>query len=549
MSINLFGTDGIRGKINLATSDEVAAVTNLIERREISPPILRLIGESLGCSVEGASREKLRVVIGWDDRPANPELAKFLTLGLNFADFEVIHVGLCATPTLHYATLVFDAEFGCMITASHNPVDDSGLKIFTKYGYKTTPEFELELSHKAISLSQEEREINQTDGKNLSEPSMSFESSQWCINNHPKWLSSRYESLSRMIQSNLAYSKNINNPLLIDSSKGTGQFWLSAWLSSNGIEATEVSHQATALNENCGAGDLSPTQEWSFEEAKQSTHILIKQLPICEPGTLVAAALDGDGDRCLLIETTSTGFKVIDGDRIADTFVNCVTNTGFEWHLAASIESDLSLTTNLERFPKQVKVSETAVGDRWLSFRLSERGNNQFLVGNTFPQVIGVEDSGHLVMPSPHPNISECWSLVGDGAMTLVTYLLSLSRYEPSTAMQRGWKQRQSVKNVDRAKWDGVNQLSNMVEQLLHKKLSEFGDVSSWTRTTVAGENNLMLINCSFSASKLSIGVRNSGTQAKISVSARLEYGGTNNGIQETIDAVCDLLAKHMINH
>ncbi|MED5308120.1 MAG: hypothetical protein VYA95_02115, partial [Candidatus Thermoplasmatota archaeon] len=141
------------------------------------------------------------------------------------------------------------------------------------------------------------------------------------------------------------------------------------------------------------------------------------------------------------------------------------------------------------------------------------------------------------------------WSLVGDGAMTLVAYLLSLSNFEPSTAMKRGWKQRQSVKNVDREKWDGENQLSNKVEQLLRKKLSEFGDVSSWARTTVAGENNLMLINCSFSGSKLSIGVRNSGTQAKISVSARLEYGGISNGIQEAIDAVCDLLAKQMINH
>ena len=96
---------------------------------------------------------------------------------------------------------------------------------------------------------------------------------------------------------------------------------------------------------------------------------------------------------------------------------------------------------------------------------------------------------------------------------------------------------------------NGENQLSNKVEQLLRKKLSEFGDVSSWARTTVAGENNLMLINCSFSGSKLSIGVRNSGTQAKISVSARLEYGGISNGIQEAIDAVCDLLAKQMINH
>ena len=82
MGINLFGTDGIRGKINLATTDEEDAVTNLIENREISPPILRLIGESLGRSVEHAPREKLRVVIGWDDRPANLELAKSLTWDL-----------------------------------------------------------------------------------------------------------------------------------------------------------------------------------------------------------------------------------------------------------------------------------------------------------------------------------------------------------------------------------------------------------------------------------------------------------------------------------
>ena len=60
MGINLFGTDGIRGKINMATTDEEDAVTNLIESREISPPIMRLIGESLGRSVETKSREKHR---------------------------------------------------------------------------------------------------------------------------------------------------------------------------------------------------------------------------------------------------------------------------------------------------------------------------------------------------------------------------------------------------------------------------------------------------------------------------------------------------------
>ena len=58
-----------------------------------------------------------------------------------------------------------------------------------------------------------------------------------------------------------------------------------------------------------------------------------------------------------------------------------------------------------------------------------------------------------------------------------------------------------------------------------------------------------MLITCLFDNTKLSIGVRNSGTQAKISVSARLEYGGNNSGIQEAINEVCDLLAKQMISH
>ena len=58
-----------------------------------------------------------------------------------------------------------------------------------------------------------------------------------------------------------------------------------------------------------------------------------------------------------------------------------------------------------------------------------------------------------------------------------------------------------------------------------------------------------MLITCWFANSKLSIGVRNSGTQAKISVSARLEHGDDTNGIEEAIDEACNLLAKHMISH
>ena len=549
MSVNLFGTDGIRGKVNLVTVDEEEAIYRLIEHREFSPPVLRLIGESLGRSAELEPNKKPRVVVGWDDRPANNMLAEHLTVGLSIAEFEVIHIGLCATPTLHYATLFFDADFGCMITASHNPVEDSGLKIFSKYGYKTTPEFEQELSRNAISLSQEERELDSIDTEKLSQPSISHELAEWCQTYHPIWLSQRYQMLAELIQRDISEAPNIHEPLLIDSSKGTGSFWLADWLSSNGIHALEISHKATALNDNCGAGEFSPTQEWTFEEAKNSPHLLINQLPQRESGILVGAALDGDGDRCLLIETTQSGFRIIDGDRIADNLLNCVTYSGNDWTLAASIESDLSLTTSLNRFPTSVTVCETAVGDRWLSFKLSNNKINEFITNPSLPSVLGVEDSGHIVLASPHPNQSENWSLVGDGAMTLVAFLLATTKLELTSLMQRGWKQRQSVKGVDRSKWDGSNDLSDIVEKTLFYKLSDFSEVSQWHRTTIDGEPNLMLITCLFANTKLSIGVRNSGTQAKISVSARLEHGGHNNGIQEAIDEACNLLAKYMISH
>ena len=115
--------------------------------------------------------------------------------------------------------------------------------------------------------------------------------------------------------------------------------------------------------------------------------------------------------------------------------------------------------------------------------------------------------------------------------------------------MRRGWKLRQSVKDVERSKWDGNNQLSDMVENTLRTNLLHLAEITKWKRQTVAGENNLMLISCLFNGAKLSIGIRNSGTQAKISVSARLEHGGSNDGIEQVMDLVCNMLAKHMTNH
>ncbi|DAC27690.1 MAG TPA: hypothetical protein D7H99_04060, partial [Candidatus Poseidoniales archaeon] len=87
---NLFGTDGIRGLVNLEKIGETSAITRLLEHREISPAIMQLIGESLGRMVDREPSQKMTVVVGWDDRPANMDLAESLTIGLNIAEFEVV---------------------------------------------------------------------------------------------------------------------------------------------------------------------------------------------------------------------------------------------------------------------------------------------------------------------------------------------------------------------------------------------------------------------------------------------------------------------------
>ena len=549
MTSNLFGTDGIRGLVNCNTISEQKAIENLHLKREVSPSLMRLIGEVLGRIHDTMPGEGSKVVIGWDERPDNKLLAKNLTLGLRLSGCTVIQIGICATPLLHYATLQSGARMGCMITASHNPVSDSGLKIFDAFGFKTTPSLENEISQIAEQLSQEEREIDDIEQELMSAPNTDHANSEWAKNLHIDWLTKRLENFSRLFgKLNQSGKLKLAKPLLIDSSKGSASNWLADWLETNlGIASLEVSHDAEFMNLNCGAGDMSPTQTWTFEQAKQESHLLLSQLKPAEPGTIVAAALDGDGDRCLVIQATEVGFKVIDGDAIADMAVNAGTNNGESWTLAASIESDLSLLSGLERFPHPVSTIETAVGDRWLSYCLSQSEGKQSLISShDSPRIIGVEDSGHLVLPSRHPLNESQWSLVGDGAATLTAFLLAYSNHNPANTMKRGWKKRKSATDINRDLWDGVNSLSDQIEQMAHQELLSLGSVNNWQRSRLEGEKNLMLIHANFNNQELSLGVRNSGTQAKISVSLRLSSSINIEGLDELVNKLVNHLKTNM---
>ena len=196
-----------------------------------------------------------------------------------------------------------------------------------------------------------------------------------------------------------------------------------------------------------------------------------------------------------------------------------------KWHLAASIESDLALSSSLSRLNAEVQFSQTAVGDRWLSDALR----------NSVCEVIGVEDSGHLVLAAPHPKGGKC--LVGDGSASLIAVLSAAAVQNKATMFKRGFKRRISIKDTNRKLWDGKNELSDKIENLVAES------INGLTRKNIFGESNLMLLE----SSEISIGIRNSGTQPKTNISLRLAPSMDNELPLQVVEELEVLLRNELV--
>ena len=518
MSESFFGTDGIRGETSLSPIDEDEAIEWLTQQRTLTPTFMRVLGEALSYEQPAWPGKGATVVIGWDRRPHNEALVRALTLGLRLTGSTVVHIGACATPTLHHAVLAFGARMGCMITASHNPVSDSGIKVFDANGYKATPDLERNLSRTLRQLASEDREVDEVDRTRCSVPDEVHDS--WGLMAHGAWLAKRWVAFREEFGGceEALTAGFIAQPLLLDSANGFAASWLSDWLTGHGVDCLEVSAQDGVLNQHCGAGDISPTQTWTHEEAAASPHALLQQLQPAPAGQWVGAALDGDGDRCLLIEATETGFKVVDGDAMAALLI--AASHSPSWSFAASIESDVALMHHVASLRPGSTVTETAVGDRWLSFALRP-SSGSLVEGDSMPSLLGIEDSGHVVLPAPHPTEAR-WSMVGDGAATLCAVLLSADRGR-TVDFPRGWKRRVSISPSQRERWHNAASVFQDISTATCEALAQLGLAP--TVRSINGEDHLLLIHAEGEEGVASIGVRNSGTQAKTNVSLRLSPG------------------------
>ena len=542
---DLFGTDGIRGLAIPSTLRDVSAISRLTDEREFSPGLLQLVGEALGTWLRPTGDETSQIVIGWDSRPLNEDLVGALTVGLHLSGCTVIWVGECATPGLHACVLQTGSDAGCMVTASHNPVSDSGIKIFDGDGYKTFPDTEIELEELIHQLANEEREIEDDEREVLALPDFEIDG----VFIHRVNLDSRLILLKdRYLGNALLQGLVPDEGLLLDSSHGIAHNWLADWLSDELVKTIELSADCLALNDGCGAGEISPTLQMTWEELTSTRHGHVLFDGLAEryatsnwtPGMILAAALDGDGDRCLCIKVDdeNTGIDVIDGDYILDMLVNAaiLNSDSLQGKVAASIESDLALLNSMQRLNAGLQLIETAVGDRWLASALKpEVGSPENLLrGDIEPFHVGGEDSGHILLTTPHPNHPEHWALVGDGIATLIATICAAGKLRDYDSFDAGWKSRRSISPSIRSKWDGKNENAEAVISMIRKEYPDAG----WAQETVDGESNLLLMKGEINGEICSVAIRNSGTQAKTSISIRttgIEMGGLMDSLLEML--------------
>lgn len=527
----LHGTDGIRGLISSCDESE-NPIEKLILQREISPYLMRVIGFATGSVIiEQKDGEKPPlVVVGWDRRSGNDKLVSSLGVGLQKAGCVIQLVGELPTPGLHHCLLLLEADAGMMVTASHNPATDSGVKLFDKNGYKSMPPLEDLISVHAW---------NYVSQPQAGPSSQTLDSQEFPLFDglkaYRKHLKNWLNVLSTTLGVDVDSMGDSISPqgLILDCSGGASTDWFSFGLARRGLDCEEVSSLEQPINHNCGAGEFNSTDSWSIAELLETEHQHLLLIEIAERlkendgmapwsnGQLVAAALDGDGDRCLLLEATKKGIKIVDGDQMAFDWLNSlIDGENDDLTLAHSIESDLFLPAACASVG--IDTIQTAIGDRWLSAALSTTIGNagQLIQQKSIPTLCGCEDSGHIVMPVPHPTKIGHWGFAGDGAATLLAQLYARAKLgDNRTDIPRGWKVRHSVKGTDRTLWDGKNKLADEVVQLVEESLP----TATLSRKNIAGETSLLLLEGIIDEERLSIGIRNSGTEAKTSLTIKSE--------------------------
>lgn len=328
-----FGTDGIRGVAN----------------KFLTPELAFKVGRVLGAKIKRESAEsRPYVYIGKDSRINSPMLEYSVISGLLSSGVDVKRLHLTPTPAVAYLTNSTEASLGIMISASHNPYYDNGIKIFGPNGLKMRDEEELTLES-AIDGDDVDRAINEDVGVVLN----------------------RHESIYQYIESLFFSVDNRFDGLTIglDCANGSTSVIAKRLFTRLGAKVTVINNDPNGINinEGCGATNVNQLQEL-----------------VLSNGLDFGFAFDGDGDRVIAVDDKG---HIVDGDHMIMLFAKHYKSLGKLKNntVSTTVMSNMGLFVALES--EGINVNVTDVGDRYV---LADMIDNDV--------VIGGEQSGHIIL-------------------------------------------------------------------------------------------------------------------------------------------------------
>ena len=369
MERKLFGTDGVRGTANIAPMTAEMALR---------------IGAAAGRYFRRDKAGVHRVVIGKDTRRSGYMFENALTAGLTSTGMNVLLLGPVPTPAVGLLTPSMRADVGIMISASHNPHADNGIKFFGPNGFKLSDQAEAEIEALVFS------------GVELAQPEN--------IGSAKRVDDGRFRYLER-VKSTFPQGMRLDGlKVVIDCANGAAYKAAPDVLWEMGAEVIPVgvSPNGSNINENCG-----------------STHPEIAAQTVVANGADVGICLDGDADRVVILDETG---RVADGDQIMALMAARWADDSRlkDGTLVATVMSNLGL----ERFlhGRGLRLERTPVGDRYVVEAMQRGGWN-----------LGGEQSGHIVMTD--------FATTGDGLMAGMQFLAAMaSSGQSASALVRSFE-------------------------------------------------------------------------------------------------------------
>lgn len=404
----LFGTDGVRGVAN----------------KEITAEFSLKLAQAAAIVLGAQSRERgerPRAVIAKDPRVSSDFIVAAVSAGLASSGVDVFDAGVLPTPACAYLTADLGADFGVMVSASHNPATDNGIKFFSRGGHKlpddVEDQIEAEFGKALLPIGEAVGEISR----------FSDAEDRYLIH----LLSSMRNQLDGL-------------KIVVDCAHGAASAISPQAFTDAGAKVIVIGADPDGTNINSGYG---------------STHLSALQAAVVENKANLGIAHDGDADRCLAVDENG---KVIDGDKILAVLALAMKQRGelARGTVVSTVMSNLGFKVAMQK--AGINVVETAVGDRYVLEEMRKEG-----------YTLGGEQSGHIIFSQ--------YATTGDGILTgmqlaaemvasgkTLSELTSIVETYPQVLI--------NVSGVDKSKVDSDSELQSLVKQAA-SELGESGRV------------------------------------------------------------------------